>query len=145
MGAVNHYRNKYIPIIRKIMFIIFTIIGMYYTYCNLNHFEFVLDDSEICLFDSYSPAYYLAISDNTGYTNINGVSNFVNNMYKEGYELYEDNSTNSYLDYSFLNNMDNSVWRLYYSLKNRYIAFLYSDYEASGRGFLYIIESNGNM
>ncbi len=145
MGTIKHYRNKYIPVLRKIIFIFFTCLGMYYTYDNLNKLEMELIDTDTELFSSYSPVYYIPLSDNTGYTNINGISNFVLNVIKDNYELQQDNSTNNYIDYIFIRSSDNSVWRLYYSFRNMYVAFLSSEYEASGKGFTYIIEKNEDM
>ena len=134
-----YYVNRIVPIIRKIVFIVFTIICSYYTYQNLSEMDIVFDSS-FRLIKVNSKPYYEMLSDNTGYTNVNGISNFVNNMTKDGYEICKDSSTDKYLDYVFSKEDSDILWRVYYNIKDSYIAIFSSDYESSGKGYAYINE-----
>lgn len=132
-----YFKNRFIPILRKLIFLSFTVVALYYTYLNLNKFELKVDNS-IKLLTEYSTPYYVMLTDNTGYTNINGVSNFVINVQKDGYVLVQDLSNNEYIDMTFESEEDENMWRVYYNIKDSYVAIFSSKYESSGMGYTYI-------
>lgn len=134
-----YYKNRILPIIRKLIFLTFTILGLYFTYQNLNELDMVVDNS-FRLISTYSTPYYEMLTDNTGYTNVNGVSNLINNLKLRGYTLTKDMSTDSYLDMIFSSDTEENQWRIYYKIEDSYIAIFSSNYESSGIGYTYIIE-----
>ena len=134
-----YYKNKILPIIRKLIFLIFTGLSIYYTYENFNKLDMKIDNS-FRLISSYSTPYYEMLTDNTGLTNVNGVSNLVNNLKKDGYEVEYDYSTDTYLDMIFSSETSENKWRVYYNISDYYLAIFSSDYESSGLGYTYIIE-----
>ena len=121
--------DKIIPYTRKLMFVVSVVIIAYYTYVNISEIE-ITTDTTIKLFNVITDSYYENITDNSGYTNINGVSNICLNLISEGYSIYDVNTTDNYLDISFVK-QDCPSYRIYYLYDEQYIAFFSSIYETS--------------
>lgn len=129
--------GKIISLLRKITFITLTLVMVYQTY-NKIYIEGITSNGSLHILSSKSKSYYSALTDNTGYTNINGVSNFYINMSEEGYNIVKEEVTNSFIDTTWSNG--ELSYRLYYKYPECYIAIFSSDYVKSYKGISYIIE-----
>ncbi len=91
------------------------------------------------LVGEYSDTYYEMLSDNVGLTTPNGISNVYINMAVDGYSVYKEEITDSYVDVSFTKDGCPS-YRYYYEHPSGRITFFSSDYESSFTGVAYINE-----
>lgn len=89
--------------------------------------------------NAYVDPYYEELTDNSGLTNINGISNVFINMDNDGYDIYKSDITQTYIDISFTKEGSDS-YRYYYDMNTGRITFLSSSYETSSSGLSYIIE-----
>ena len=89
--------------------------------------------------DKYAEPYYEMLSDNVGLTNINGISNVIINMETDGYEVYNQEVTDEFIDISFIKD-ESPAYRYYFTVVDGRVTFFCSDYESSYTGLSYIIE-----
>lgn len=133
--------DKVIYYARKVILLIAAIVCVFLTYEN-TILPTPEHSNEIRLFDYYVDTYYDRVSDNSGITSINGVSNVYVNMLDCSYiEHYIDIQSN-YIDMSFIGT-GGDAYRFYYDMKTNLLTFFYSDYERSNTGESYIIERKG--
>lgn len=131
MGEVSH-------ILRRIILTI-TLLILVYIYIN-KCLESSLDAyGTIYIVDDYVDTYYEPLTENTGYTTINGISNVFVNMKKAGYTVYNSEVTNNYIDAVFIKD-DAPTYRYYFTYPEGKMTVLSSDYESSFLGVSYIIE-----
>ena len=127
-----------IRFLRKLVFIAVAIICCWFTYLN-KYLPIDEVSNELRLLDEYVQPYYESTTSNTGFTNINGISNVYVNMLTDGFDVYKSDVTNSYIDISFTND-DGEAYRYYFERISGKVTFFYSDYERSELGLSYIIE-----
>lgn len=130
--------GKIIRIGRRILLLIGIVSCVYISLRNIDDVP-LISSGDIYLVDKYSDPYYEMLSDNVGLTNINGISNVVINMEKDGYEIYKQDTTKDYVDISFIKDGYPS-YRYYFTYPEGRITFFCSDYESSYTGLAYIIE-----
>lgn len=121
MGAIRF--------LRKLLFLSATVSCIVFVYVTL-YTRSKVTDSSIRLIEDITPSFFIEESFNTGYTNINGVSNIYHQLLEEGYELYSMKQTDTYVDLAFVNN-ENNAWRVYFRVVDGWIAFFNSNYESS--------------
>lgn len=124
-------------VLRKLIFLCTAIYSLYVTYVNV--YENINADGTLHLLNEYTESYMTELTSNTGYTNINGVSNFYRNMSTLGYKIHNEERTGTYIDVSFVK-PNNPSYRLYYKYPECYFAIFSSDYENSWSGVAYISE-----
>lgn len=91
------------------------------------------------LMSSYVSPYYEEISENSGLTSINGISNVYINMQADRYSIYKEEITPTTVDVSFVKEGE-PAYRYYYDTSTNRITFFSSNYETSGVGVTYIID-----
>lgn len=130
--------GKVVAVIRKILFISAAVLCTYYTLSNM--LDVTLNaKGTVYLVDQYVPVYYETLSDNVGLTTINGISNVYINMKADGYEVYKQEVTPSFIDVSFTKDNCPS-YRFYFTYPEGRITFFSSEYENSYTGLSYIID-----
>lgn len=134
--------DKVVYRLRKVVFFIAMLLCVWYTGINtiIPKKEDLVTD--VRLYPYYQDTYYEPISENSGITSLNGISNVYVNMAADGFSVHKENVTSDYVDVSFVNNV-NEAYRFYYDMKTSVITFFYSDYEKSSMGVSYIIEMKG--
>lgn len=125
-------------VFRKILFIVASTCCVLLTLYNVDNVP-ISTNGTIYIVPEYSDTYYEMLSDNVGLTTINGISNVYVNMQKEGYKVYKEDASNSYIDVSFIKE-DNPSYRFYFEHPSGRITFFSSDYENSYNGYSYIID-----
>ena len=98
-------------VLRKLIFLCTALYSLYITYVNV--YENINADGTLHLLNEYTESYMTELTSNTGYTNINGVSNFYRNMSTLGYKIHNEERTSTYIDVSFVK-PNNPSYRLYY-------------------------------
>ena len=125
-------------IIRKLLFIVATILCCYFTILRISSIN-INTMGTVYIVDSYAPAYYEMLSDNVGLTTINGISNVFINMGVDGYSVYNSDIQNDYIDVSFVKEGHPS-YRYYFEYPEGRVTFFSSQYETSYKGISYIID-----
>lgn len=125
-------------VFRKILFIVTTLCCVLLTLYNVDNTPMSINGT-IYIVPEYSGTYYEMLSDNVGLTTINGISNVYVNMQKEGYKVYKEDISSSYIDVSFIKE-NNPSYRFYFEYPSGRITFFSSDYENSYSGYSYIID-----
>lgn len=125
-------------ILQKLMFTVAAVLCIYYTVRNVSKLS--IDTNGVAyLVDEWAPAYYEVLSENVGITNMNGMSNIYINMANDGYTIYKEEKTSSYIDVSFVKEGYPS-YRYYFLYPEGRITFFSSTYEESWKALTYIIE-----
>jgi hypothetical protein len=127
-----------IRILRKLLFTVATVLCVGITAYNINNVP-IETNGTVYLVDEYTDTYYEVLSDNVGLTTINGISNVYVNMKADGYSVYSEDITSSYIDVSFTKDNCPS-YRYYFTYPECKITFFCSEYENSYTGLSYIIE-----
>lgn len=133
--------DKVIMILRRAVLMTAAALCVVYTYRNI----FIPDVeliNDIRVYDYYVDIYYQPISENSGITSLNGLSNAKVNLLNQGFEVYSEEITDNGIDLILMNS-DGEVYRYYFDMKTNRITFFYSDYERSSLGESYIIEEKG--
>lgn len=130
--------GKIVSIIRKILFICAASLCIYYTVSNIMNVT-INAKGTVYIVDEYVPVYYEVLSDNVGLTTINGISNVFVNMKADGYTVYKEEITSSYVDVSFVKDNCPS-YRFYFTYPEGRVTFFSSEYENSYTGLSYIID-----
>lgn len=123
-------------VVRKIMFTIAAVICMLITFNNAGNGELSVYGTPYII-GEYADTYYEMLSDNVGLTTINGISNVYYNMAEDGYIIYNEDISNSYIDVSFIKN-GSPAYRYYYEHPSGRVTIFCSDYENSFTGVAYI-------
>ncbi len=132
--------GKVIKYVRRIFLICAILTIMYNILVDIYGYEISANTGLRILKDT-TPTYYSMVTDNSGYTNINGISNVYHNLNKEGYGIHKEDITKDYVDVVFVK--DNSPsYRYYYEWPEMHVTFFSSNYEASYLLSSYIIEEN---
>ena len=120
------------------MFLSAAMVCCYFTYVNtiLPKEE---TDYSLRIIEEYVEPYYDSLTPNTGFTNINGISNVYVNMLADGFKVHKNDVSSDYIDLSFINS-NGDAYRYYFEKISGKITFFYSDYERSDLGLSYIIE-----
>lgn len=133
--------DKVVTILRRAVLMTAAALCVVYTYRNI----FIPDVeliNDIRVYDYYVDTYYQPISENSGITSLNGLSNAKVNLLNQGFEVYSEEITDNGIDL-ILTNSNGEVYRYYFDMKTNRITFFYSDYERSYLGESYIIEEKG--
>lgn len=133
--------DKVMTILRRAVLMVATALCVVYTYRNI----FIPDVeliNDIRVYDYYVDTYYQPISENSGITSLNGLSNAKVNLLNQGFEVYSEEITDNGIDLILMNS-DGEVYRYYFDMKTNRVTFFYSDYERSSLGESYIIEEKG--
>lgn len=124
--------------LRKFIFVLTAFICIGITLYNLDNIP-IETNGTVYLVNQYADTYYEMLSDNVGLTTINGISNVYVNMEADGYSVYNEDITSSYIDVSFVKE-DCPSYRFYFTYPECRITFFCSEYENSYTGFSYISE-----
>lgn len=122
--------------LRKVLFIIAVIVSTYFTIDNIYCRDLEVS-KEVQLLDVKSDSYYEMLSDNSGYTNINGLSNIKLNLIEQGYLIEQELITDKYIDIIATKEGEES-YRIYFRYPEGYITFFSSLYENSYKLTSYI-------
>lgn len=125
-------------VVRKLLLLIAAVSCVVITVVNAGDAE-IDDDGTFYIIGEYHDTYYEMLSDNVGLTTPNGISNVYVNMVEDGYSIYREEITDSYVDVSFTKEGYPS-YRYYYEHPSGRITFFSSDYESSFTGVAYINE-----
>ena len=123
-------------VLRKILFVVTAIICVFITLRNTGNGELNVYGTPYVI-GEYADTYYEMLSDNVGITTINGISNVYYNMGVDGYDIYNEEITNDYIDVSFIKDEEPS-YRFYYEHPEGRVTIFCSDYENSFSGVAYI-------
>lgn len=123
-------------VVRRVLLTLAVILCFTLTLLNIYNRSIDIDGS-VRLAQSYAQPYYEALSDNVGITTINGISNVFINMKVDGYSIYKQDMTQSYIDVSFIKSGAPS-YRFYFLYPEGKITFFSSEYENSYIGVSYI-------
>lgn len=130
--------DKVIRGLRRLLLFIGVLACLYMTVYNMD--DVPLESyGDMYIVNEYVEPYYEMLSDNVGLTHVNGISNVLINMKNDGYELYNQDVTDSYIDISFIKEGYPS-YRYYFTYPDGRVTFFCSDYESSYTGLSYIIE-----
>lgn len=124
-----------IRLLWKVVCLIITSILCISTYVSSMLGEFEINNDSYLL-DEVSNSFLIVNSPNTGITNINGVSNIINQMIDDGWEVYKENVNNESIDVVLVKSVE-KVGRVYYECKSNEITVFMNDYEKSGDLFTY--------
>ena len=109
-----------------------------YMYYNVNQESKFDAYGTIYVTNEYVDTYYEPITDNTGYTTINGISNVFINMKALGYTVYKTDITNNQIDVVFKHD-ELPTYRYYFTYPDGKVTIISSEYESSYKGVTYII------
>lgn len=126
-------------LVRRLLFVIAA--GVCITLTIRNLLDISIDSyGTLYIVDKYEDTYYEMLSDNVGITTPNGISNVYTNMKLDGYNVYNEEITDKYIDVSFVKDGCPS-YRYYYEHPSGKITFFCSEYENSFTGVAYIIDN----
>lgn len=122
--------------IRKILFIICTFICVVMTVSHIgkNVPEVI---NNVSLLNEVSPSFYVEDTINTGYTNINGISNIYLNLQQDGWKVHKVIIEDTFIDISMTKYPDLSC-RVYFKVSDGWTALFLSEYENSNSLLAYI-------
>lgn len=126
---------------KTIFTIVVCIILISYSYYRYNPISIEIDNTEFYLLDEVSENSYLQrYSENTGKTDLVGISNIILNMLDDGYKIQNYKNTGDYIDIILQNN--DEVHRLYFN-KEYELTVISSPYNKSIVPYTYINEREG--
>lgn len=133
--------GKVMRSVRILVLSVTAVVCILITFGNVNNVS-INEIGTFYIVDEYCDTYYEMLSENVGLTTPNGISNVYVNMKADGYSIYKEDITNTYVDVSFIK-VGCPSYRFYYEHPSGRITFFSSDYESSFTGVAYINDRKG--